>query len=55
METVEVVEGWVCENPKCMTVYAEYVNGCPRCYVDEKDNNGKRVCFSVHHQRIEVL
>lgn len=24
--------GWVCANPECGTVYAEYVNGCPRCW-----------------------
>lgn len=23
---------WVCQNPDCRTEYAEYVNGCPRCY-----------------------
>ncbi len=23
---------WICENPECRKVYAEYVNGCISCY-----------------------
>lgn len=25
------MQQWKCENPLCNAVYAEYVNGCPKC------------------------
>lgn len=25
-------EQWICTNPECKAAYAEYVNGCPKCY-----------------------
>jgi uncharacterized OB-fold protein len=29
----EILE-WQCE--RCSTIYAEYVNGCPKCWAKEK-------------------
>lgn|SRR3990167_6287502 len=31
----EIDERHICTNMDCLTVYAEYVNGCPRCETGE--------------------
>lgn len=53
--TAEAPEAWVCQNPACGHLFAEYVNGCPCCYVDELDaKDGKRFVAGVRHRRIEL-
>jgi hypothetical protein len=44
---MEHLQGWVCENPECGAVYAEYTNGCPKCWHERNE----LVC-GVRHQRI---
>lgn len=42
-----LIEGWVCENPECGAVYAEYVNGCPECW-----HKRNELVSGVRHQGI---
>lgn len=51
-EVVDVVEGmceWKCQNPKCNAIYAEYVNGCPKCATGEVGGS-----YSVRLQPISL-
>lgn len=43
---LKTVIKWICENPECNTHYAEYVNGCPRCW----SNGGLK--FSVKAKEV---
>ncbi len=38
---------WICENPDCRAEYAEYVNGCPRCYEGRLNEGLIPLKFSV--------
>jgi hypothetical protein len=38
---------WICENPECRTEYAEYVNGCPKCYEGNLNAGRMPLHFSV--------
>lgn len=38
---------WVCENPEKLHKYAEYVNGCPRCWQDG-------LLFGVRHAPLVI-
>ena len=50
-----VYEGWFCQNPKCRRQYAEYVNGCPACEVDELDApDGKMFVAKVRFERVTL-
>lgn len=36
---------WICEN--CKTVYAEYVNGCPKCWHQRNGTRAKVVAVPI--------
>lgn len=42
---------WVCQNPQCRAVYAEYINGCPKCYEGNLNAGQVPLHFSVQWER----
>ena len=44
-ERILIEDRWHC--PYCDTFYAEYVNGCPRCYMGEAGTSTSVVCVKA--------
>lgn len=38
---------WQCEYESCRAVYAEYVNGCPKCYMGEVGTSSSVILVDV--------